>query len=128
MIKHWTKFEGKPHGTEKDEARVTLSVKKVIMLNRIAYEALGTPPAVELMFDETLKIIGVKPIDARRPNAFPLKAKKGSQYRLIFASSFCTHFGIRIDRTVKFNNIDMDNEGVMTLEVGKAINVGRGAR
>ncbi len=103
-------------------------MKKVIMLNRIAYEALGTPPAVELMFDETLKIIGVKPIDARRPNAFPLKAKKGSQYRLIFASAFCTHFGIRIDRTVKFNSVDIDNEGVMTLEVANAINVGRGAR
>lgn len=128
MIKHWTKFEGRPYGAARDEARVTLGPKKVIMLNRIAYEALGTPQAVELMFDETQKIIGLKPAELRRANAFPLKVKKGSQHRLIFAGAFCTHFGIRVDRTVLFNEIDIDNEGVMTLEVAKAVNVGRGAR
>ena len=128
MINHWTKFEGKPYGAEQDAARVTLGPKKNIMLNEVAYEALGAPAAVEFMFEENRKVIGLKPIDARRSNAFPIKPRKGSRHRVIRAAAFCTHFGINVDRTVLFNDVDIDNDGVMTLEVAKAINISRGAR
>lgn len=128
MISHWTKFEGKPYGADVDTARVTLGPKKAILLNDLAYEALGAPTAVELMFDEGQKIIGLKPVEARRPHAFPVKPRKGSRHRVIRAAAFCTHFGIKIDRTVLFNEIDIDNDGVMKLEIAKATNVSRGAR
>ena len=128
MISHWTKFEGKPYGAEKDAARVTLGPKKAIMLNEVAYEALGSPAAVEFMFEENHKIIGLKPIDPRRDNAFPVKPRKGSRYHVIRAAAFCTHLGIKVDRTMLFNNVEIDNEGVMKLELKTATNVSRGAR
>ena len=128
MISHWTKFEGWPYGVERDQARVTLGPKKAIMLNEVAFEALGAPAAVELMFDEDRRVIGLKPVDLRRKNAFALKPKAGSRHRVIRAAAFCTHFGINVDRTVLFSEVDIDKDGVMTLEFGKAINVSRGAR
>lgn len=128
MIRHWTKFEGAPYGAQKDRPRVTLNPKKTFLLNAAACQAMDYPPAVELLFDQTNKIIGIKPTDPTCRNAFRLKEKKGCRYRIITASAFCTHFGIKVDRTVLFENIDLDNEGVMTLDINQAINVGRGAR
>ncbi len=128
MINHWVKFEGKPYGSEKGEARVTLGPKKAIMLNEVAFRALGEPAAVELLFDEGSRVIGLKPVDIRRRNAFALKPKAGSRHRVIRAAAFCTHFGITVDRTVLFHEIDIDREGIMKLEFAKAINVSRGAR
>lgn len=128
MISHWTRFEGKPYGADQDALRVTLGPKKAIMLNEVAYEALGSPAAVEFMFDENRKAIGLKPIDPRRSNAFPIKPKKGSRLRVIRAAAFCTHVGINVDRTMLFNDVDIDNEGVMRLEIAKATNISRGAR
>jgi hypothetical protein len=128
MISHWTKFEGRPYGAEQNAVRVTLGPKKAIMLNEKAYEALGSPAAVEFMFEENHKIIGLKPIDPRKDNAFPIKPKKGSRHHVIRAAAFCTHVGIKVDRTVLFNDIDIDNEGVMKLEFAKTTNISRGAR
>jgi len=128
MIKHWTKFEGCPYGAERDQARVTLNKKKVFLLNPPAYNALGDPAAVEMLFDEARKVIGLKPTDPQRRNAFRLKPKKGGRFKVITASAFCTHFGIEVERTVLFEHVNMDSEGVLMLDMAKTINVGRGSR
>lgn len=127
MISHWTRFEGKPYGRDRDGMRVTLSPKKNIMLNEAAFEALGSPAAIEFMFDENNKRIGLKPIDPRKENAFPVKPKKGTRQRMIHAAAFCVHLGINVDHTVLFNGVDIDNEGVMSLDITRSINIGRGA-
>ena len=128
MIKHWTRFEGRPYGADRNQVRVTLSPKKVILLNRVAFEALGGPAAVELLFDETRKVIGLKPIERNRRNAFLVKSKKQGNHRTINAGAFCTHFGITVDRTVQFQHVDLDNEGVLELDMAKTVHVSRGAR
>ena len=77
------------------------------------------------MFDEARKVIGLKPTDPRRPNAFPVKPKTDSHHRTIHAGSFLTHFRIRPENTVLFQEVEIDNEGIMELDLAKAINVGR---
>lgn len=133
MIKHWTIFEGGPNRAGRDALRVTLSPKKTFLLNRKAYEALGSPAAVELRFDEGTRTIGLKPTDTRRPNAFPVKQKAKDKagkynYRLIYASPFCKHFDIRPEATVLFNKVDLTDDGIMLLELSRAVKVGRGSR
>src|SRR5687768_17692635 len=100
MIKHWTEFEGSPNRTDRERARVTLNKKGVMLLNRVAFDALGMPAAVKMFFDEQNKIIGLKPEDIRRPNAFPVKQKDKWYNRTIHVSTFCKHFSIRVERTV----------------------------
>jgi hypothetical protein len=128
MIKHWTVFDGRPYGAARDAARVTLNPKKTFLLNEPACKALGNPVGVVLMYDQARNMIGLKPTNIDRQNAFPLKSKKGCRFKLITASSFCTHFGIRVDRTVLFENVQVDPEGIMTLDINKTIYVSRGAR
>ena len=126
MIKHWTEFEGSPNRVDKDQPRVTLNSRGVILLNRQAFEAMDTPPAVTLLFDENNNIIGLKPADIRRQNAFPIKQKDKWHNRTVHASPFCKHFNIRVERTVLFNEVDVDNEGVLKLELQKTTAIGRG--
>lgn len=128
MIKHFVTFDGSPYGRRSEKARVTLGPKKTILLNRLAHEAFGTPAAVELLFDENAKQIGLKPCDPHRRNAFPLTKRKDGNHRIIHAGAFCTHFGIATDRTVLFEEIDIDTKGMMILDMTKTVNVGRGAR
>ena len=125
MSDRWTEFEGRPNRRASDEPRVTLNNRGVLLLNRNAYEALGTPAAVKLFFDEDSRVIGLKPEDERRSNAFPVKQKDKYHNRTIYAHPFCRHFGIDVRRTVKFNEIDIDREGMMRLELNRTQTIGK---
>ena len=62
MTIDWTVFEGRQYGRLAScEPRVTLDRRGVIYLNRVAYEALGTPGAVEMLFNHNGRILGLKP-------------------------------------------------------------------
>ncbi|MFN0279069.1 MAG: hypothetical protein ACKVRN_10765 [Pyrinomonadaceae bacterium] len=128
----WQSYPGMPNrvGTG-DTPRVTLNHRKVFLLNRKACEALGSPPAVELLYDEDTRTIGLAPRDARTLSAFKLKGKETQKkytYRIIHAAPFCKHFNITPRGTLLFTNIDMDNEGTLLLELNTAVAVGRGFR
>ena len=130
MIKHWTKFPGRPHGRfRQDGVRVTINYKGNLYLNYKAWALLGHTRGVELMFDKQRSVIGLAPIDADRLEAFPVKDKSGTKGKLIHASAFCMHFGITLGRrTGQFNEIEMDNDGVMNLTLTTLSAVSRGAR
>src|SRR6266404_7535387 len=123
-------FEGMQHGrTALNEPRVTLGQKGTFYLNGIAYQALGEPVAVEMLYDGNRRIIGLKPTNPAKRNAFVIKAHgKNGNYKRISAAAFCTHFRIRLQNTVLFEDVGVDHDGVMRLDLGNVITVGRGAR
>lgn len=125
MSERWTEFEGRPNRRAGDVPRVTLSKRGVLLLNRVAYDALGAPAAVKFFYDEDSRVIGLKPEDARAANAFPVKQKDKWFNRTIYAHPFCRHFGIEIRRTVLFNEIDIDREGMMRLELNRTQTIGK---
>ena len=125
MIERWTEFQGRPNGAGGDEARVTLSSRGVVHLNKHAFEALGTPVAVKLMYDEDRRVIGLMPHDAKHANAFPVKQKDKWSNRVIHIAAFCLHFGIDIRRTVLFNEIDIGRDGMMRLDLNRTQTVGK---
>lgn len=125
MIERWTEFQGGPCRARRGEARVTLNHRGVMLLNKVAYEALGMPAAVKLLYDEDRRVIGVVPHDARHRNAFPVTQKDKWNNRVIHITSFCRHFGIDVGRTVQFHEIDIDREGMMRLELNRTITIGK---
>lgn len=126
MIEHYVEFQGSPNLSNKDDARITLNARRVFLLNKKAFEALEMPAAVTLLFDPHNQIIGLKPADPRKHNAFCIKQKDKWHNRTINASPFCKHFKINVERTVLFNEVDLDNEGMMKLELTKTTSIGRG--
>lgn len=126
MIERWTEFQGSPNRVDRDGLRVTLNSRGTLLLNERAYEAMNTPSAVKLLFDENNSIIGLRAADPQLHNAFPVKQKDKQTNRLIHASPFCKHHGIKVSRTVLFNNVDMTNDGILKLELNKTTSIGRG--
>jgi len=98
----------------------------MLLLNRVAFEALKQPQAVKLMFDRNNQIIGLKAAEPSLPNSFAVKPKDKWHNRIVSASPFCKHYGISIERTMLFNEVEIDNDGVMTLELRKTTAIGRG--
>ncbi len=85
------------------------------------------PEAVELMYDGNRRRIGIRPIEARRRNAFKI-ANHGKTFRRINAASFCQHFRLRVDGTILFRDVNVDDDLLMTLDLSLATTISRGAR
>ena len=130
MNTKWETFEGQQYRTTaRKEPRVTLGAKGTLYLNGHAFEALGAPAAVEMLFDGNRRVIGLKPVDVKKRNAFVIKHHgKSGNYKRISASAFCTHYRIKTRETVLFDGVDLDNDGVLLLDLGRTIRVGRGSR
>jgi len=129
--RRWTKFEGGPNGGERMLLRVTLNSRGVMLFNSRAFEAIGSPAAAELMFDEESRVIGLRPRDLRFQNAFPFRHIQRApkyKYRILHAAPFCRHFDIKPKNTVLFTQPDMDNDGTLLLALESAVSVGRGSR
>ena len=128
MKPKWEKFNGRPfRNRASNEVRVTLATQGLIYLNGKAYDALKQPAAVEILFDGNRRIIGLKATDRRNSNAFPVVNHVGNYWR-ISAASFCQHYRIKPRGTMLFQNVDLDNEGVMMLDLMNTVTVTRGAR
>ena len=128
MSERWTEFQGRPNKADKDRPRVTLSNRNVLRMNRKAFEAFGMPAAVKLSYEEDRRIIGLTPADPQCENAFPVKIKDKWNNREIHIQPLCRHFGIDIRRTQLFTEIDIDNQGMMRLELNRTVTIGRSER
>lgn len=128
MIRYWTKFNGRPNHSSRGKMRVTINWKRTIMLNQMAYEAIGRPMAVELLFDQMFGRIGIKPIRPDAPNAFPVKPVLKGTYRRINAAPFCLHFELKIEKTLMFTAPIVDPNGVLELDLSQTMPVTRGSR
>lgn len=125
MLDQWEHFEAGPNEPADERVYVSLNGKGQILLNTLAVEALGTPAAVSLFFSKVSSKIGIRPADPRDNGAFPLKPRPNAHSRMIHASPFCRNYNIRVSGTVAFNTIEVDNDGLMKLDLNKTSRVSR---
>ena len=96
---------------------VTLNKKCTMLLNKNIFEKLGSPKLVVMLFDKANSIIGLNPVGPGVPHAFKLAPICKGLGRHIFLSPFCRHYGIRPDRTLSFVNPEIDDDGVLRLNL-----------
>lgn len=125
----WQVFNGRQFGrTVKKVARVTLGAFGTFYLNAQAFVELGSPAAVELLFDIGRRRIGLRPVPLMMKHAFKIVPHtKGGYYRLS-AAAFCHHHGIFFKGTLLFHDIRIDETNMMKLDLVTATIVTRGAR
>jgi hypothetical protein len=121
MDRDWEKYRGGPTPSSRDVMHVTLNRKGLIYLNANAYRLLGRPTGVYLYYNRNKDQIALEPASPRLPETFPVKElNKGF---LIHASPFCRHFGVRLDTTEKFIRPDIDEKGVLRLDLSSTVTV-----
>lgn len=130
MSLDWEVFRGEQERfRSSDEPRVTLGPRGTFYMNGMAYEAIGSPVAVELMYDRGRRMIGMRAVDPRLRNAFKVvRHGKVGTYKRICASSFCNYMRIKRTETVAFNQVAVNDSGVMRLDLGATSIVKRGSR
>ncbi len=52
---------------------VTLQKKGILSINKAAYLALGSPAAVELLYDRDEQVIGLRPVEPTVEHAYPIR-------------------------------------------------------
>lgn len=90
-----------------DQPWVTIQKGGTLSLNRTAYEALGSPAAVQLLFDREEQLIGFRATDPEGPIAYPVRttsAKNRSQNStwLVSGMAFCKNYGIDASKARRF--------------------------
>lgn len=128
MFGCWEEFEAGPSVPKKERMHVTIGPRSVIHLNGNVYEKLGSPEFVVLLFDRFNSRIGVMPVEEERRSSFPLKRKGRGRHRIIWARPFCKYYGINFDRICSFANPEIDDDGVLRLDLNHMTGIGKRLR
>jgi hypothetical protein len=109
--------------TPTDEPLITIQKKGVFSLNRAAYEAIGEPAAVELLYDREARKIGLRKVKPSVAHAYRVRAfgKSGMSW-LVSGTAFTNYYDIAVKepvrRTAQLLNqdtlvIDLNDPGVV---------------
>ena len=95
---------------------VTIQRKGPFGLNKAAFEAMGEPEAVSLLYDRDEKLIGFKPVPLTYARAFPVRAQgKNAVTYMVAGQSFTRHYGIDTS-TARRYAVEM-RDGVLVLDL-----------
>ena len=122
MDRDLEKFRGGPNMPAQDRMRVTMGKTNVLSFNVNVYQQLGKPLAANLYFGRKRDLIAVEPVHSlNMHDAFPVLTKGISGYR-INAASFCRHFGIQLDRSLRFIDPEI-RDGTLELKLANTVSV-----
>jgi hypothetical protein len=97
------------------EPLVTIQKKGVLSLNRAAYEALGNPQAVELLYDRDSRRIGFRKVESSLEHAYALRTfGKGGTW-LVSGTAFTNYY--EIDTSVPTRRTGRMEDGVLVLDL-----------
>lgn len=125
MLDQWEQFEAGPNEPSSEKLYVSINGKGQILLNKKTVDCLEAPAAVILFFSKPSSKIGIRAARPIDKGAFPLKSRPRSHSRMVHASPFCRNHGIRVNGTVSFVDIKLDNDGLLILDLNKTTRVSR---
>lgn len=84
---------------------ITIQKRGTMSFNKAAYVALGSPEAVELLYDKELKIVGIRAIDPIVDHAYPMRpqANKDDGPYIVSGAAFTKYYGIDTEEARRWN-------------------------
>lgn len=116
MLREWIEFDDGPVTADADENYASMNQVGDIVVNAHAYDEMGRPEAVMLLFDPATDTIGLKPTSRMMPNAFAVRKKNGYGHRRIGANRFAKRHDIRLDGTVRFRTATVE-DGIFVMSL-----------
>jgi hypothetical protein len=123
MSRNWDIYDRGHDRTPPGGLYVSMNSKGEIVLNAAAFEKLGAPKAVTMMFDMETSTIGLRPTSPLMPNAHPVALKEGNRRR-VGAPGFVRKYDIKLDGTIKFRTPAIE-DGILVLDLKKISNASR---
>jgi hypothetical protein len=99
---------------------VTVQRRGLISLNRAAYDLIGAPEAVELLWDAERSLIGIRATELTNPNAYPARQQTAKSGRgpILIAGTLFTQF-IGLDTAVAFRWVPTMEDEILCVDVSK---------
>lgn len=122
MRSNWRQVEKRPKGNEITRFGLYASLSRVgnLFINRGAFVGLGEPEAVEIYFDSVNNRIGLKPARASMRNSFRVRKFGYSKGKVIRMMQVLLDYKIDLPATVQFYDIEIDEEGILILDLRTA--------
>ncbi len=77
------------------EPYITIQKRGTMSINRASYELLGEPEAVELLFDRSDEVMGLRKVDRSSAHAYPLRGSGSRQSSFMLSGmAFTKYYGI----------------------------------
>lgn len=97
---------------------VTIQKRGLMSLNRAAYQLIGSPDAVELLWDRERKLIGIRPADIASPDGYPARAQSATSNRgpILVAGSMFTRF-IELDTSRAKRWVPRLDDGILCIDL-----------
>ncbi len=95
---------------------VTIQMRGHFSLNKAAYDAMGQPDHVELLYDRQEKLIGFRPTEASNPRAYPVKPQgTRSTGRQVAGQAFAKYYDLDVS-TARRYSVEM-KDGILVLDL-----------
>jgi hypothetical protein len=95
---------------------VTMQRKGPFSFNQAAFELMGSPEAVELLYDKDTERVGFRPVSPDRPQAFPVRAQgKNSVTHIVAGQSFAKHY--ELDTSVARRYAPVMEDGMLIIDL-----------
>ena len=99
---------------------VTIQKRGLISVNKAAYEALGSPEGVELLWDSERRAIALRPAELTNQNAYPMRAQASHSDKgpWLVAGTLFTQF-IGLDTSQAYRWTPTVEDGLLVVDVSK---------
>ena len=119
---NWTPLKRTIPVYDTAKPRFSMNTMGILAFNVAAYNALRSPAAVEMFYDESNGLIGITAADPDAPNALPVRKRSAGHQRTVTLMHFCTRFNIpRPKSTLTFPAPTFAPDGVLVLNYRAAL-------
>lgn len=103
MEPNFTRFPRREHVRRSDPA-ITIRDRGLAVVNAAAWEAIGEPTHVVLLFDKEQQILGFQGASEATPDSYPLAplSKRDASTRQVSVRALFRHFGIPLGTTRRY--------------------------
>jgi hypothetical protein len=99
---------------------VTIHRRGTIALNTPAWEALGSPPAVELLFDQDRNVMALRPVSKGAAHAYQLRQNGTSASSVVLSgTAFFQYYGIPVPAEARRLSAQLE-DGMVVVDLTQA--------
>jgi hypothetical protein len=101
--------------------KVTSQRGGIYALNQDAYEALGRPESVELLYDRDEQVMGFRAVPEGVSHAYAVRPQKNASSVLVSGRAFNQYYGITIDASRRHPATMIEDVLAVDLKSGEAV-------
>lgn len=121
----WKIYKGVAARRIPETVRSSINPNGEITFDLDTFRKMGEPEAMCLMYDESRRIIGLKPAHPDEPHAVLVRVRHERSNRVVRSMPFLRENGIHLDRTLRFPYSFLENN-VLILDLRTAVTCGKG--